>query len=384
MIKLRAKSNIVLGVLSFISLLAFLAVENNKVDVKQDWYSEKLQAAELSQHAAQYLKTYRLSKGIFIDDINDPNQTALVGQEYSLITTSKGNFDSKLSSTNPNFAAVAVQLLKDADLQKGDNVAIAMSGSFPALNISVIAAIETLGLNPLLISSVGSSNFGANDPYFTWLDMEKVLFDANIFKCKSEAASMGGGSDIGRGLSPKGRELLKDAITRNQIKIIHKDHLEESIAERMRIYNETSNGKPIKAFINVGGGIASLGSSINGQIIPAGLTRLLPDGNFPVHGVIIKMGQNRIPIINMLNIDKLLFTFGLPSNPIPLPDPGDGEIFIQKKYSIIITSIATFILLIIIILVYLSERKHHRLGIDPVSVQRLTSEKDEVENALDL
>ena len=384
MIKFRAKSNIVLGVLAFISLLAFLAVENNKVDVKQDWYKEKLEAAELSQFAAQHLKKHRLGEGIFIDDINDPNQTALIGQEYSLITTSNGNFDSKLSSTNPNFAAIVIQLFKDAGLEKGDNVAIAMSGSFPALNISVISAIETLDLNPILISSVGSSNFGANDPFFTWLDMEKILFDANIFHSKSVAASIGGGSDLGRGLSPKGRELLKNAIYRNNIKIINKEHLSESISERMKIYNEASNGKSIKVFINVGGGIASLGSSINGKIIPSGLTRLLPDGNFPVHGVIIKMGHSNIPIINMLNIDQLLIKFGLPSSPIPLPEPGDGEIFVQKKYSFIVTSIATFILLIIIILVYISERKHHRLGIDPVPMPNLGSEQNKVENALDL
>jgi len=45
MYNFRAKSNIVLGVVSLLSLLAFIAVENSKVDVKQDWYNEKLSAA---------------------------------------------------------------------------------------------------------------------------------------------------------------------------------------------------------------------------------------------------------------------------------------------------------------------------------------------------
>lgn len=71
MYKFRAKSNIVLGVLSFLSLLAFVAVENSKVDVKQDWYNEKLEAAQLSQKAATSLKNYRLEKGVFIDEVND-------------------------------------------------------------------------------------------------------------------------------------------------------------------------------------------------------------------------------------------------------------------------------------------------------------------------
>lgn len=44
----RAKSNIVLGLLFLLSLLALIAVENGKMDKKQDWYNEKLQAAKLS------------------------------------------------------------------------------------------------------------------------------------------------------------------------------------------------------------------------------------------------------------------------------------------------------------------------------------------------
>ncbi len=48
MYKFRAKSNLVLSVLSLLSLLAFIAVENSKVDVKQEWYEEKLEASQLS------------------------------------------------------------------------------------------------------------------------------------------------------------------------------------------------------------------------------------------------------------------------------------------------------------------------------------------------
>lgn len=366
MYKIRAKSNIVLSVLSILCLLAFIAVENGKVDVKQEWYFEKLKAAELSQKAAKHLKNHRLTNGVFIDVVNDPNQTALIGQEYTLVTTDRGYIEAKLSATNPNFAAVIVQLLKDAELEKDDNVAVAFTGSFPGINISVIAALETLNLNPIIISSVGSSNFGANDPYFTWLDMEDKLYKSEVFKSKSVAASIGGGYDIGRGLSPEGRGLIVDAIERNDVEFINEKHLEKSIAKRMDIYEENSNDKPIKAFINVGGGIASLGNTINGKLIPPGLTQYLPMQNFPVRGVMIQMGQNEIPIIHLLNLSQLTEEFGLPNSPVPLPEPGDGGIFIQKKYSIVVTAIATLILIVVILLVYFSERKHHQLGTDIV------------------
>jgi len=382
MYKFRAKSNIVLGVLSFLSLLAFIAVENSKIDSKQEWYKEKLEAAELSQLAANHLKNYRLENGVFIDVINDPNQTALIGQEYTMVTTDRGYIEAKLSTTNPNFAAIIVQLLKDAGLDEKDNVAVAMTGSFPGLNISVMAALETLKMNPIVITSVGSSNFGANDPFFTWLDMEDILYNSNIFHSKSVAASIGGGSDHGRGLSPNGRDLIIDAIKRNNIEFINENYLEKSITRRLEIYEEASNGKPIKAFINIGGGIASLGNTINGKLIPPGLTEFLPMRNYPVRGVIIQMGQKEIPIIHLLNVSQLTEKYGLPDSPVPLPEPGEGGIFVQKKYNVVVAAIATLFLVIVIVFVYFRERKHHQLGTDPVplpkSVKTTAEDTDDI------
>ncbi len=382
MVSFKAKSNIVLGLLFLLALLAFIAVENGKMDVKQDYYNEKLQAAKLSQAAEDYLKNYRLENGVFIDDVNDPNQTALIGQEYSLITTDQGNIESKLSAINPNFAAVIVQLLKEAGLKEKDRVAVAFSGSFPGMNISVMAALETLNLHPVVITSVGASNFGANDPYFTWLDMESLLHKSGIFHFKSVAASIGGGNDIGRGLSPEGRDLIVKAIERNDVEFIHENHLENSIARRMEIYEKSGGGKPVRAFINVGGGIASLGNTINGQLIPSGLTEQLPMSNFPLHGVIIQMGRKGVPIIHLLNIDQMLEKYGLPSNPVPLPDPGDGGIFIQKKYNLLVTSIVTAILILVIVYIYVVERKRHRLGTDVVTTanapDQLTNKEDDI------
>jgi poly-gamma-glutamate system protein len=367
----KATSNIVLGLLFLLSLLALIAVENGKMDMRQEYYEEKLEAARLSRTAAAYLKSHRLQNSIFIDEVNDPNETALIGQEYSMITTDQGNIESKLSSTNPNFAAVVVQLLKEAGLEKNDRVAVAFSGSFPGMNLSVMAAFETLNLKPVVITSVGSSNFGANDPYFTWLDMESLLVDAGIFRNKSVAASIGGGNDIGRGLSPEGRELIVRAIERNQVEFIHEKFLENSISKRMEIYEKYSTNSKIKAYINVGGGIASLGNTINGQLIPSGLTEHLPMSNYPLHGVIIQMGRKGIPIIHLLNIDQLLAKYGLPDNPVPMPDPGEGGIFIQKKYNLLITSFSMAVLVTVIIFIYLAERKRHRLGTEIVPDNKL-------------
>ena len=370
MYTLRAGSKRVLGVLALLALLAFLAVENGKEDVKRKWYNEKLEASKLTEKSANYLKEFRLQKGVFIDAVNDPNETALIGQDITPITTDRGYIEAKLTSINPNFAAVIVDMLKESDIQENDIVAVAFTGSFPGLNIAVLSALQILHLKPLVITSLGASNWGANDPYFTWLDMERELFDAQIIKYKSIAASIGGGLDRGRGLSPQGRKLIREAIKRNGIEFINEDHLEQSINKRMEIYNNHKKNNSIKAFINVGGGIASLGSTENAQFISSGFSKTLAMKNFPRRGVLIHMAEENIPIIHLLNITQLALNYGLPVSPTPLPFPGEGEIFIQRQYNVTLTIMVTIFLMIAIALVYIMEKKRHSLGSEQIPMQK--------------
>ncbi|MCW8805775.1 MAG: poly-gamma-glutamate system protein [Ignavibacteriaceae bacterium] len=367
---LSAGSKTVLSVLSLLALMAFLAVEYGKEDVKLKWYDQKIEASKLAGEAAEYLKEFRMQKSVFVDVVNDPNETALIGQDITPITTDRGFIEAKLTSTNPNFAAVVVDMLKEAELEKDDVVAIAFTGSFPGLNIAVHSAVQTLKLKPIIITSVGASNWGANDPYYTWLDMEKILFKAGIFKNKSVAASIGGGVDRGRGLSPDGRQLIIDAINRNKVEFINEEHLESSVQKRIEIFNEQRKKEKIKAFINVGGGISSIGSVENYKFIPSGLSISLPMKNYPVRGVMIDMAEKNIPIIHLLNVNQLAQKYGLPVNPTPLPRPGEGEIFIQKRYSVLLTSGVTFFLIIAISFVFIMERKRHQLGTEQISIQR--------------
>ena len=369
-INLSAGSKTVLSVISLLSLMAFLAVEYGKEDVKLKWYDQKLEASRLASEATEYLKDLRMRKGVFVDVLNDPNETALIGQDLTPITTDRGYIEAKLTATNPNFAAVVVDMLKEAGLEKNDVVAIALTGSLPGLNIAVYSAVQSLKLKPIIITSVGASNWGANDPDFTWLDMESLLFKAGIFNNKSVAASIGGGLDRGRGLSPEGRQLIADAIQRNRIDFINEEHLESSIQKRIDIYNNQRQKKKIKAFINVGGGISSIGSVENGKFIPTGLSTMLPMKNYPVRGVMIYMAEKNIPIIHLLNVNKLAEKYGLPINPIPLPRAGEGEIFIQKRYNVLLTLGVTIFLVVAIAFVFFMERKRHQLGTEQIIVQR--------------
>ena len=366
----NTNSGPVLGMFAAAALLAFLAVENSKLDVKQKWYNEKLEAAKHAKSAQQCIKDYRLERGVFVDEVNDPNETALIGQDLTPITTDRGDIDAKLASTNPNFAAVVVELLKQAGVKEKDHVAVAMTGSFPAINIAVLSALETLKATPIVITSVGASNWGANDPMCTWLDMERVLEEKNIFHTRSIAASIGGGGDVGRGLSPEGRDMIVQAIKRNKVEMIDDEHIEQSIDRRLKLYEEHSKGHPIKTYINIGGGIASLGTVVNGEIIPSGLSKELPVKNYPVRGVIIEMARRGIPVIHLYNIRQMLSDYALPANPVPLPEPGSGGIFSRMKYNVTITVIAVTILSGMILFAGYLDRKKHRLGTEPVPVPK--------------
>ena len=373
---LSAGSKTVLSVLALLALMAFLAVEYGKEDVKLKYYDQKLEASKLAKEATDYLKEFRMHKGVFVDVINDPNETALIGQDITPITTDRGYIEAKLTATNPNFAAVVVDMLKEAELEKNDVVAVAFTGSFPGLNVAVHSALQTLKLKQIIISSVGASNWGANDPYYTWLDMERVLFNAGIFKNKSIAASIGGGLDRGRGLSPEGRQLIVDAISRNKVEFINEEHLESSIQKRIELYNKYRKKDKISAFINVGGGISSIGSVENVQFVPSGLIKTLPMKNYPVRGLLVQMAEKNIPVIHLLNVNQLAVQYGLPLNPTPLPQPGEGEIFIQRRYSVLLTMGVTFFLVIAISFVFLMERKRHQLGTEQVIIPQKEAEPE--------
>ena len=164
--------------------------------------------------------------------------------------------------------------------------------------------------------------------------------------------------------------MIVEAIKRNRIALINEEHLEQSIDRRMKLYEERAKGHPIKAYINIGGGIASLGTVVNGEIIPSGLSKELPVKNYPVRGVIVEMAKRGVPIIHLYNIRQMWAAYELPLNPIPLPVPGSGGIFVREKYNVVITWVAVALLSAMIVLAGYVDRKKHKLGTEPAPIIR--------------
>ena len=335
--------------LGFFAVLVFALAERTAQPERQPYFALKLKAAKQALLAQEAIKGASLAAGVAIDRENDPYETGLIGQERTPITSDRGVVSSKILATNPNFAAAFVELLLRAGVRKNDAVAGGMTGSLPGWNIAFYAACWALGARPVVITSVGSSDWGANLPNLTWLDMERILNDRGIFPYRSVAASIGGGSDNGRGMSPEGRKLIREAITRNRAELIETEDLDSSIQRRMEIYERLAGRRKIAAYINIGGGLASLGGSQNERLIPPGLSKHLAVKNFPVRGVINRMAERGLPVIHLLQVEKIADEYGLPTVVSPeRPELGEGPLFFRDKYSITSTLFLTIFLVLVL------------------------------------
>ena len=346
----------------------YIWAENSRVEKRQPFYEVKLQAANLMEHALRVYQESTAEKGIFEDSYDDPRLDAIIGQQFSLITTEMGVFESKLSSSNPNFAAVAVQLLCEAGVGKGDLVAVCCTGSFPGLNTAVLCACEALGATPVTIASVGSSWWGASDPEFTWVDMEALLNQHSIVHSVPLAASLGGINDVAVGSSQIGRDLMKDAIRRNGLKLIETATVPASIEQRHHLFVDEAAGRPYKAYVNIGDGIASLGHPKNAVLVHTGLNQRLPVKNYPARGLIHRFNSDNVPVIHLYDVETLSRDYGLGGPQVPLPPVGHGDVFLAERYDLRVSGFAAALaVIIIIVLVKLDARlfKLREAGVDP-------------------
>ena len=334
--------------LSCLSILCFLVSFNSKtIDISPS-YEDKVEAARLMEKAMIVLKNTRMEQGVFIDIENDPNETGLVGSPFSLITTDEGDLDAKLTTLDPNFSAAIVDLMDQINLRENDTVAVLMTGSMPGANMAVLTACKALGIVPISITSIGASQWGANHVDFTWLDMESILYENELIPNRSIAASIGGRNDMGRLLSPAGRDLIIANIALHELPVIRTKKLAENIKAKMEILSSIQPIRNYEAIINVGGGVASLGTSFNLKLLPPGVINRTDITNIGrpggIEGIFAKFVKSNIPGLHILNIKSLTEQFNMPFAPIPIPVIGVGSLYADVRYNLIVAAICLLIL----------------------------------------
>jgi poly-gamma-glutamate system protein len=245
----------------------------------------------------------------------------------SSVTSKPADLATKQLSLHPLFASAAVQLLADAGVKQGDAIAVGWTGSFPGLNLALCAAIEAMELRPIIVASVMASQYGANEPTYAWLDMERTLYEAGLIGFRSGAATIGGPADRGWGMPAESLLSARTAMDRNQITPLHANDLAGSIEARMEYYRRRTDGQQVAVYVNVGGGRASAGGAAGKSLLQAGLnltSKKTADGLADcVMGRFLAAGT---PVIHLAQVADLARQFGLSATEQSWQSPPDSVV----------------------------------------------------------
>ncbi|MDD2446327.1 MAG: poly-gamma-glutamate system protein [Tissierellia bacterium] len=335
-------------IMTLLLVVFYIFITDSKSLVKDPLYEEKYRAASIMKECSEKIKEEKVSRNIELG-VEDINKTGLIGEEMNGITTTLGSIESKRTSTNPNFAAVIIDMLDDGGVKKGDYVAVSFSSSFPALNIATIVACQVMEVNPIIITSVGASTWGGNNLEFTYLDMEEYLFNEGLIKNKTIVVSPGGSGDMGRDMNPDELNIILDRMRYYGKTILLEEDLESNIALRKDIYFRNSNR--ISCFINIGGNIVAFGDTTDSINASNGL---IIDEFFNTSrktGLVQFFSSKDVPVMNIINIKDLANEFGLaidPSTPFII---GEGNVYYTYSYplkTVFVVVIMSFCLLIIL------------------------------------
>lgn len=351
------KSHWSLIMLFAFAVLLFVIARYSYVTIKADHYEEKVEAARTMKAFIDTLRAEQIRQEIPFDPINDPYQSGLVGVSRSTITTDRGLLSEKQAAVNPNLAAIFIEEFNRENLKPGDPIAIGITGSNPAVNLALYAAIKTMKLQPSVIVSLSSAAYGANREEYTWLDIEAVLKRKGMIDFTCSYASLGGKEDLGIGLSDDGITALLDAMNRNGIPLLSGSSLEENVLARESAYASLlPEGKRYKLFVNIGRGLANVGSEPNSNLLLDGFNRKLAEKEFNPEGIMMRMAKQNVTVYNVHRIQRWARRHNVQPTMDKMPEPGMGPAFSLKRHNVTVASICLALLVAAILIVIVLDR----------------------------
>jgi len=375
----------VLFILAVINLaMVYIAIQNTSA-VRAPLYDIKIEAKSEHSNAIAFLKNINknnVCNDVYLKEFKnsfgeiessdslryDPELTGLISCDSisSEITTGKGVLKAKQTVLKGDFAALVVDYFRFAEISKGDTIAVGMTGSMPGANIALLSACKAMDIYPVIISSLGASEYGATSIDFTWIDMEQALKDT-MFNNLSVAYSFGGRGDclkpssyINSEKAKKGRGIIKDKVMGYNEKLIDcryndSNSLSKSIEERMKIYeSHIDTIANYKAYVNIGGGAASIGVAgdlvfnKHGKLSPEEIKQRvmnLPDEH-PDYSVVKSFADNNIPTINIARIKQFVrgnLIYGENDDGQADSQVSDSKLLYIQKYKLLFNVIALIV-----------------------------------------
>lgn len=291
-------------------------------------YAVKLQAAQTLQGWMDDVKRYKLEAGLAITPY-DTHQTGMIGDEYTPITTSLGSEEAKRTTANADMAALLVQMLTEAGVKTGDTIGAGFSGSFPTMNLALLAACEAMQVKVIYIASLGASTFGANQPEFTFPDMVCRLYLEGKLQTPPALITPGGDYDCGGEMFEEDREAALARIAGYGVaEILREKDFAANLKAREALYAVQG---PISCFVGVGGNITTIGMQEDtmkpGVLAPYTVTAVRPDD-----GLLQYYNARGLPVLHILNIKQLAAQYGLPFDPEIILPPGQSAVYFCTEY----------------------------------------------------
>jgi len=302
---------------------AFLAVPSVSPEPAPDLPAKADTAERLARRAMQTIREARertapeaveRSRRSGISGL-DVDRLALIGDELTPLVTTMGRLESKRLATDPRWASLLVHQLAARGVGPGAAVAASFSGSFPGLNLAVMAACRALGARLVAVSSVTASTWGANEPGFTWPEMEALVVAAGVLPAASAAVSLGGSRDAGRDLSPEGlSSALRIQAAASAVlgaEALPPTSLAEAVARRRQVYRRILGGRAPIVYVNVGGNHASLGGATAGFRHAGGWLTAPAGGPAGTRSVMDAFLAEGVPALSLLDVGSLSRAWGL-------------------------------------------------------------------------
>ena len=345
----RIHRGILFTAILILSITLVLLIISAQTVVSDD-FQTKLDAAHIMQACMDQIKQYKAEMGIQIAE-EDIHQTGLIGDEFTSITTTVGVLEAKRTTANADMAAVAVQMLTEAGIKRGDTVGAAFSGSFPGMNLAFLSAAEAMGLDLVYTASVGASMYGANQQALTFPDMLQHLIQNGILSQYPAALSLGGDGDCGLNMDPDAAMEIRKRLEGYGYPFIYIENYKENINERLTIYDQYD----IRCFVGVGGNVTTTGEGEND--LPYGV--VLPKEPYVIDsesGLLEHYLARGLPVIHVLNMKELVAQYGLAYDPQILPEQGTSAIYMHTQYRWPIGIAGVLITIAILII----GRMHHK------------------------
>ncbi len=329
---MRKKEKTILCAMSAALVLLALSVfltHQSAASSQNEYYEIQVEAARRLEGYFAAVRSYKEELNIPLSE-DDIHKTGMIGLPYTGITTTSGALEAKRTAAWPDMAALCVRMLYEAGVHPGDTVGAGFSGSFPGMNLAVVAACESMNVELVCISSVGASTYGANDPELTFPEMMYRLNQDGLIYTQSAAVTLGGYHDVGADMDEELAVQIKRRLTDLGLNLVEEADFQANLALREALYLQEG---PIDCFVAVGGNLTSLGQGEAGVSLGQGVLR--PERAVRIDessGLVQRYLARGIPVINLLNIKKIMADYNMPYDPAQWPPIGQSAVYSDIRY----------------------------------------------------